>query len=191
MKAAHSRVSRVKGNRQRTRNRQHSDRLAVGLFIVPMAVLLFFGWIGFAASIKTDELLTGIPVVAVLALFTTSLLRSERQPLRFRAGDLLQCWRVPWYVLSGCWEITAMLARDLILRKRTGSYYRACHFRIQKYDPVLLARSVLAVTYTTMAPNFIVIGIDEDQQQMLFHQIERSSVPRMSQRLGAQLETQP
>jgi hypothetical protein len=41
-----------------------------------------------------------------------------------------------------------------------------------------------------MAPNFIVIGIDDDQAQMLFHQIERSSVPKMTQRLGAQMETQ-
>jgi hypothetical protein len=41
-----------------------------------------------------------------------------------------------------------------------------------------------------MAPNFIVIGIDADEKQMLFHQLERSSVPRMSQSLGAQMERQ-
>jgi hypothetical protein len=40
--------------------------------------------------------------------------------------------------------------------------------------------------YTTTAPNFIVIGIDPDLSRMLFHQIERSSVPKMTRELGAQ-----
>jgi multisubunit Na+/H+ antiporter MnhE subunit len=190
MKTAGSRTSKVERPRQHG-DRQRTGRSSFALFIPALAVLFFSGWIGFAASVKADELLTGIPVIALLTLFTSALLRSEWQPLRFEPGDLLQCWRVPWYVLSGCWEITAMLARDLFLRRRAGSYYRKCSFRIHKHDPVLLARTVLAVTYTTMAPNFIVIGIDDSQRQMLFHQIERSSVPRMSQRLGAQMESQP
>jgi hypothetical protein len=37
-----------------------------------------------------------------------------------------------------------------------------------------------------MAPNFIVIGIDFHQSRMLFHQLRRSSVPKMTKSLGAQ-----
>lgn len=191
MKAARRRASDSSRSRQRDRDHLYTRGLSLKLFIIAFVIVLFSGWIGFTASTKTDELLIGIPVVALLTLFTTGLLRSEWQPLRFELGDLLQCWRVPWYVVSGCWEIVVVLARDAIFRTRAGSYYRVCNFRIRKHDPVLFARSVLAVTYTTMAPNFIVIGIDDDHGQMLFHQIERSSVPRMTQCLGAQVETRP
>jgi hypothetical protein len=45
----------------------------------------------------------------------------------------------------------------------------------------------LATIYTTVAPNFIVIGIDPELSRMLFHQLERSSVPKMTGALGAQL----
>jgi hypothetical protein len=37
-----------------------------------------------------------------------------------------------------------------------------------------------------MAPNFIIIGIDAAQSRMIFHQLERSEVPRMTKELGAQ-----
>jgi multisubunit Na+/H+ antiporter MnhE subunit len=158
--------------------------------LLGIVVLFAAGWLGLVASTKSHELLVDAGVVALLTLFAVRLLRSERLTLNFRLRDVLQCWRIPWYVLSGCWEITALLLRDLLTGKRTGSFYRACSFRISRKDPVLLARSVLAVGYTTMAPNFIVIGIDADQKQMLFHQLERSSVPRMSQRLGAQMDLQ-
>jgi hypothetical protein len=163
-------------------------RLAVEL--AGIAILIAAGWIGLVANASPHELLVDGGVIALLTPFAARLLRSNWLTLNFHLQDVVQCWRVPWYVLTGCWEITVLLLRDLLAGKRTSSFYRACNFRISRRDPVLVARSVLAVAYTTMSPNFIVIGIDADQKQMLFHQLERSSVPRMSQRLGAQMEPQ-
>lgn len=176
-----------KASPHQSHNRRRDTPVSSALFTITL--LVFAGWLGFAASIKPNELLVDVIVTAILTLFAFSLLRSERQALHFEVHDLFQCWRVPWYVLTGCWEITTLLARDLLMGKRTRSFYRACGFKIRKHDPVLRARSILAVTYTTMAPNFIVIGIDSNQRQMLFHQIERSSIPRMSRSLGAELES--
>jgi hypothetical protein len=156
---------------------------------VAIAVLVAVGWIGLVGSTQPHELMVDAGVVTLLTLFAISLLRSERLELTFQLHDLLQCWRIPWYVVSGCWEITLLFLRDLLSGKRTGSYYRACSFRTNRRDPLLLARGILAVAYTTTAPNFIVIGIDTGQRQMLFHQIERSSVPKMTQSLGAQMES--
>jgi hypothetical protein len=92
------------------------------------AVLLAAGWIGLVASTKAHEMLLGVGVVALLTPFAASLLRSEWLRFSFRIEDLLQCWRIPWYVLSGCGEITGLLLRDLFAGRRTGSYYRACSF---------------------------------------------------------------
>jgi hypothetical protein len=87
---------------------------------------------------------------------------------------------------SGIWEITIVFLKDLLNLKRAGSFYRVCGFQSSKRDPRIRAREVLATVYTTTAPNFIVIGIDPELSRMLFHQIERSSVPKMTQSLGAQ-----
>lgn len=148
--------------------------------------LIAAGWLGLVGNAQRHELMLDACIVALLLAFAARLFRSNWLKLRFEARDVAACWRIPWYVLSGCWKITSVLFRDLFHYKRAGSYYRACSFQISRRNPVLLARSVLAVAYTTVAPNFIVIGIDTDQKQMLFHQIERSSVPPMSQALGAQ-----
>lgn len=164
----------------------HYDKSSGALHLVITAVLVAAGWLGLVANTQTHELILDAGIVVLLTLFAAQLFRTNWLRLRFDARDVLECWRIPWYVLSGCWEITSVLFRDAFLGHRAGSYYRACSFRISRRNPVLLARSVLTVAFTTTAPNFIVIGIDADQKQMLFHQLERSSVPRMSQALGAQ-----
>jgi hypothetical protein len=106
-------------------------------------------------------------------------------PLRLRAIDVVQYWRIPWYILSGIAEISWILLKDLS-GKRAGSYYRFCGFRTSKRDPIRIAQSFLATAYTTTAPNFIVIGIDPEQNHMIFHQLERSTVAKMTKSLGAQ-----
>jgi hypothetical protein len=88
--------------------------------------------------------------------------------------------------LSKDFEIIVILLKDLLGIRRAGSFYRVCGFKTSKSDPQLVARRILATFYTTMAPNFIVIGIDFRQSRMLFHQLERSSVSQMTKALGAQ-----
>jgi hypothetical protein len=36
-----------------------------------------------------------------------------------------------------------------------------------------------------MTPNFVILGIDQEKRRMLYHQIKRSGVPKMTQNLGA------
>ena len=88
--------------------------------------------------------------------------------------DLAACWRVPWYLVTGSWEIVVILVKDLFSVAKAGSFYRVSGFKTSKDDPLLVARRVLAIVYTTTAPNFIVIGIDYTKSRMLFHQLERS-----------------
>ena len=181
-----SRVNVTRGGKVGGRKSERRPGEAIELTII--AFLLAAGWIGLVSSTKLHEMILGAAVVALLTPFAARVLRSDSLNLRLSPGDLLQGWRIPWYILTGCWEITLLFLRDLIAGRRTHSYYRACSFRTSNRDPILIGRSVLAVAYTTTAPNFIVIGIDDKQDQMLFHQLKRSSVPKMSQALGAQME---
>lgn len=152
-----------------------------------LAVLLIaVQWVLFVGGIRRNEMIVGSFVLLATGAFLFEIWKIETLKLDFGLKDIAQGWRIPWYILSGVYEIVVVLFRDLSGLKRSDSLYRVCGFKTGKRDPRLVARRVLATFYTTMAPNFIVIGIDFRQSRMLFHQLERSSVPEMTKQLGAQ-----
>lgn len=154
--------------------------------VAAISLLLIVGlWILFVDGTRRDEMIVGAGVLLLSGAFLYAVWRNDSLSLEVRLGDLVQAWRIPWYLLSGIYEIVVVLVKDL-LGTRASSFYRVSGFKTSGSDPRLIARRVLATFYTTMAPNFIVIGIDFRQSRMLFHQLERSSVPRMTKALGAQ-----
>jgi hypothetical protein len=157
--------------------------------LVGWAVVLLSGavcWVLFVGGLHRNEMLVGGLVLVFTIAFLLQVRRIETVHTEFRLADLIQAWRIPWYVLSGVYEIVAILIKDLLHIKPAASFYRVSGFKTSKSDPLQIVRRVLATFYTTMAPNFIVIGIDVSQSRMLFHQLQRSSVPRMTKALGAQ-----
>ena len=155
--------------------------------LVSLSVVTFYlFWIVFSGSFATHELLIG---TIGAALATSGMVVINLQyPARFAptASNLLTIWRLPWYVLSGTWEIAVVAAKDLIGIKPAKSLLRIARFDAgDKDDPRANASRVLAAGYTTVAPNFIVLGVNTSDQSLLFHQIERSSVPKMTRELGA------
>jgi hypothetical protein len=151
-----------------------------------VAFCLAFGWVWLVAGTHLHEMMVGAAVVVLATLFLKAVHESSQNKIRLEWKDVAQCWRIPWYMTSGIWEITVILFKDLTYLSRAGSYYRVSGFKSSRRDRTVVAREVLATVYTTTAPNFIVIGIDPELSRMLFHQIERSSVPKMTQALGAQ-----
>ena len=155
--------------------------------VLSLSVLIMAAeWILLVAGVKRDEMIVGALSVFAAALFLQLAYRAEQQRLDFRLKDLVSCWRIPWYILSDGWVVTRVLMKDLLYIKRASSFYRVSGFKTAKDDPLLAARRVLATAFTTVTPNSIVIGIDYEQSRMLFHQLERSSVPKMTRELGAQ-----
>lgn len=158
----------------------------MAILICGSAGIFYLFWVCFTGSFSPHELLIGL-VGALLA--TTGLVVVNLQyPAKFAPtiSNLAAMWRLPWYLLSGTWEIAMVAGKDLIGAKRAQSLFRIASFDAGgKDDPHANARRVLAVGYTTVAPNFIVLGVNTSDQTLLFHQIERSSVPKMTQELGA------
>lgn len=167
-------------------NAASSERSLSPVGIFSVAVLVAAGWVLFVAGVHWHEMLVGLVVDIVATMFLIMLCRFAEPSLRLEWRDVIQCWRLPWYLVSDGWLITVVLVRDLFSAPRAGSYFRVSGFRTSKRDPHLLARTVLATVYTTVSPNSIVIGIDPDLSRMLFHQIKRSSVSKMTRSLGAQ-----
>lgn len=166
-----------------SRSKKSSRSLAVG---ASLAISSGVGWIWLVAGTRLHEMLVGTGVAALTTAFLLAVRKTELDTTDLEWKDVAQGWRIPWYIASGIWEITVVFFKDLFNLRRAGSFYRVCGFQSSKRDPRIRAREVLATVYTTTAPNFIVIGIDPELSRMLFHQIERSSVPKMTQALGAQ-----
>lgn len=150
-----------------------------------MAVSSPLLWITLVATLKVHEILVGLVCAVGTTVFTFSVCHLSNTNLELRIRDIVQAWRIPWYIVSGVFEITLVLFKDLFGVAPARSLYRVCGFDTSAHDPVREARTVLAIAYTTTAPNFIVIGVDAAQSRMLFHQIESSTVPKMTKALGA------
>jgi hypothetical protein len=131
-------------------------------------------------------MIVGAVVVVAATLFLRTVQKLSDTAIRPEWKDIAQGWRIPWDIANDIWVITLVLVKDLSYLRRAGSYYRVCGFKSSKRDRRIAAREVLATVYTTTGPNSIIIGIDPELSRMLFHQLERSSVSKMTQALGAQ-----
>jgi hypothetical protein len=171
----------ARASRASSKNRSSSPGVTT-----TVAVCLAVGWVWLVAGTHLHEMMVGAGVVVLATLYLKAVHDSSQNILRLEWKDVVQCWRIPWYMASGIWEVIVVLLKDLTYLSRAGSYYRVSGFKSSKRDRTIIAREVLATVYTTTAPNFIVIGVDPELSRMLFHQIERGSVPKMTQALGAQ-----
>lgn len=142
-------------------------------------------WVLLVAGTHKHEMMVGAGAVIASALFLKTIHKSSSLRLELKWADLRQAWRIPWYIVSDCWEIIVVLLRDICSFRRAESLYRMTGFVTSEDDPRMAARRVLATAYTTASPSFIVIGIDCAQNRILFHQLQRSSVPTMMKELGA------
>lgn len=143
-------------------------------------------WILFiSSSINQHELELGCGCALATIVFSHFVSRTAGVPFELRVVDFAQGWRVPWYILRDVWTVTRVLAQELLGIRRAESLFRVCGFETSKHDPVRIARTVLAVAYSTCSPNSIVIGIDQTQSRMLLHQISRSPISKLSRSLGA------
>lgn len=142
-------------------------------------------WLLCTGSWKRDESILGVIVTLASTIFALAVFGQYEHPLDFRLRDLAQFWRAPIYFVVQVGSITWLLIKDLF-GPRLPSLYRVCPFERRNDDALARSRRVLATAYTTTAPNFIVIGIDAERREMLFHQIERTKIPAMTKALGAQ-----
>ncbi len=155
------------------------------LFLVSSAVL-FLLWALLTSGFKAQESLLGVFAAIFAALVYLLIRRKSGRIFDPSLRNVLEAWRLPWYLLSGSWEIVKLLVEDLLGIEKAGSFYRSVSFDVgDSEDPRDIARRALATAYTTVAPNFIVVGIDARRKQLLFHQLSKSSVPKMTKNLGA------
>ncbi|HEY2381990.1 MAG TPA: hypothetical protein VGK48_12495 [Terriglobia bacterium] len=148
-------------------------------FLVMLAL-----WFAFVAKTEMAEVVIGIAAAALAATGDAAI---RRRLARFspRPGWLLEVWRLPGYIVQDTAVVFRVLIRRLVLQKEPDSVLRSIAFDAGGHSARSSARRALALGFMTMPPNSIVIGIDQEKDSMLVHQLAPSDVPEMAKRLGA------
>ncbi len=165
---------------------RHSKSSGVRAALVSSVEFLFLLglWMIFVSMAKVDELVVGIGA-ALISAFADGVVKAKNFAVfaPHLKSMLLVFWE-PWYALDGTAAIFLALGKH-IMGKKSEAQLRAIPFDGGGDDPESAARRALAIMYTTIPPNFIVVGIDRDKNLMLVHQVSPTGTPLITQRLGA------
>lgn len=157
--------------------RKNSNSLAAdSLIAVSLGAAIMASWVLFTGSFSIHELVLGAGFTVVTLIVTALAWRDMGVLFTPTLAQVACLWRLPWYVLHDSLEVTVILLKDLAGIRRAGSHFRAVRFPSGS-GPHELERTVLAAAGTTVTPSMIVLGIGDDH--LFFHQLKRSSVPRM------------
>jgi hypothetical protein len=140
-------------------------------------------WLLFVNTTKLHELWLAAAASVITATAAETVRAQPFAGFRPRIAWLLEAWREPWYIVEGCTSIFWTLFKHFF--RPEPSVLREVVFDPGGPDPASAARRALAITYTTVPPNFVVLGIDLDKKVMLVHQVSETETPTMTRNLGA------
>ncbi len=153
-------------------------------WLIAVVALAFLAWMAFVGDLSPQEMELGAAGAVFCGAACLLTWKAMGLSIAFDLRDVLELWHLPWNATRDAGTITWALAKDLLHLARAGSHLRAIPFRGQS-GPCGRLRRVLAVAYTSVTPNSIVIGIDAERKLLLVHQIVPSKLSEMTRRLGA------
>jgi hypothetical protein len=148
-------------------------------------VILTGIWLLFVSKYDPTELVIGMAASAI-ALFAVVVV--QREPIVYFKPYMkwvIQLWRLPKYMVTGTWELMLALYRQVFTREGAESVLRATDFDPGGETGGSQARRALAVTYTSITPNFVVLGIDKKNSLLIYHQVLKGPVLAVTKKLGA------
>ena len=130
-------------------------------------------WLLFVDNVKFPELMTGA-AAALIGAVAAELVRTQyRVRVRVKPSWLRHAWRPLVRLFPDTALVLLVLLRQLALRRPARGEFRVVPFRPGRpngaYDTT---RRALAKGAGSFAPNTYVVGVDEDSESMLVHQLE-------------------
>ena len=137
-------------------------------------------WLALIDRTRLDELMTGI-VAATIGATAAVLVRQERQiVLRPRARWFPPAWRQLLAFFTDVWPLArALVTRGILRRKETGAIHEH-DFAATRDTPRDAAFRVLTAGLGSLAPNTIVVDIDDERGVLRAHQLVATSDPARS-----------
>jgi multisubunit Na+/H+ antiporter MnhE subunit len=145
--------------------RRHA-RFWLGWFI-PLNLL----WLVFIGAFDVAETILGLFASAVAATAATSVRNTGLVDFRPRAMWLLAIWRVGPPTVTESWDLTKVVWRRIVHGEPIQSRFRTEKFPVDIDDPRTPARRAIRTIGQSIAPNAYVVGIDEEHDEVLVHEI--------------------
>jgi multisubunit Na+/H+ antiporter MnhE subunit len=134
-------------------------------------VLLMSLWVAVDDSLQSDELLAGAGAAALAALAAEIAGHQAATRLEIRAAWLARAFRLPGEVARDTYTVFEALARTLATRKPPRGGFRELPVRYGDDTPRGVTRRVLLTGADSLAPNKFVLGIDEERNVMVVHEL--------------------
>ncbi len=142
-------------------------------------------WLIYVSQVNVWEILVGSAAAAMATLGLAVFRRLGLVKCGPSLRQIAEIWRIPQCVISGTGQIMQGIGRQRFSREGANRHLLAISFDAGRDDAEGTGRRALAVLYTTMTPNFVVVGIVREQGLLLYHQLIPGKVPQMTQNLGA------
>jgi multisubunit Na+/H+ antiporter MnhE subunit len=147
-------------------------------------------WVLFANQFSVHELAFGAVAAGIAVIGYAAVWKHGHVPFAPRWIDALQIWRLPAYAVTGTWEVLHGLLQQLTRKEGAPSVTSAAPFVWGDDSSQEVARRALAIIYTTLTPNFVVLDVLPPKQgemhgTMLYHQILPGRIITIARNLGA------
>lgn len=146
---------------------------------------MFGLWMLFVSRWSWTEAIAGLLAAVIATIAATEVWLGRLVDLRANWRNVIELWRMPKYALTGSWDILVVLVRHLLRIEEAPSLMFWVPFDVGDEDGEASMRRALAIAYTTMTPNFVVVGIDRENRRLVFHQMRKRPLLEMTKRLGA------
>jgi len=152
-----------------------SDLAEVRRHVLPWLawwVLAEILWLLFTSTVNASENIVGFGS-SVVAATAAEIVRANRAfVFRARLRWLRTAWRIPIQIARDTWTVFVVLALHVTGRRRVRGTWQAIPFRHGRPAGALDAgRRAIATVMASMSPNSLVVGIDPDDDELLFHQL--------------------
>jgi multisubunit Na+/H+ antiporter MnhE subunit len=129
-------------------------------------------WVLVTSTFQGAELVAGAIASVLSAVAVEAVRERERFVFRPRLRWVRRAFVIPARVVADTWLLTVALVRHVSGSKRVRGAFVAVPFRHgEPGDPEDSARRALVVAGLSVAPNSVVVGVDDERDEVLVHQL--------------------
>ncbi len=139
-------------------------------------------WLLFVFQMTPSELAVGSVASGLTVGLAYVTFRAVPACFKPRLHWLAQVWRLPAMIMADLGLLLRHLMRE-IARKPSRSSFELTSFPAPGEYQQAAAQRALVVLFVSTTPNSIVLDIDQQKQEMLFHQMEPAAVPELLRKL--------
>ena len=137
-------------------------------------------WLVLDDNVATPELITGAVAALVGTVAAAVVHRQHLVAFRPRPSMLRKGWRPLVRLFPDTAIVLAVLFKRVVLRRPARSGFRAIAFRAGRENGAEdTARRALAKAGGSFTPNSYVVGIEDESDLLLVHQLEREGGAEM------------